>query len=126
MASKVTSRDTVNLVLAGVMAIGLVVAMVGGLVAIIRFGQPDGATATWVAETSAWICAAAFLITFFLALRDLVQASPQRGVRGYSPSSCPALCRASTSSVKTREQDVDGRDKPGHAGAGCATYLNSP
>jgi hypothetical protein len=31
-----------------------------------------------------------------------------------SSSSCPALCRASTSSSLT--QDVDGRDKPGHDG----------
>lgn len=74
MASKVTSRDTVNLALAGVMAISLVVALVGGLVAIVRFGQPDGAVATDVAEASAWIFAAAFLASFFLALRDLVQA----------------------------------------------------
>ena len=75
MAARIASRDKVNLVLAGVMAIGLVVALVGGTVAIVRFGQPTGTTATWVAETAAWICAAAFLITFFMALRDLVQAS---------------------------------------------------
>jgi hypothetical protein len=32
-------------------------------------------------------------------------------------SSCPALCRASTSFVsKGRKEDVDGRDKPGHDG----------
>jgi len=30
----------------------------------------------------------------------------------YAPS-CPALCRASTSS-RPRSEDVDGRDKPGH------------
>ena len=30
-------------------------------------------------------------------------------------TSCPALCRASTSSLENvSEQDVDGRDKPGH------------
>ena len=29
-------------------------------------------------------------------------------------SSCPALCRASTSFFILRKQDVDGRDKPGH------------
>ena len=79
MASKVTSRDTVNVILASVMAIGLAVALVGGLVAIVRFGQPDGAAATWVAETSAWIFAAAFLASFFLALRDLVQAGHRAG-----------------------------------------------
>ena len=75
MASKVTSRDTVNLALAGVMAIGLVVAIVGGIVGVVQFGQPTGTAATWVAETAAWICAAAFLVTFFMALRDLVHAS---------------------------------------------------
>ncbi len=32
-------------------------------------------------------------------------------------SSCPALCRASTSSITT-SKDVDGRDKPGHDGRG--------
>ena len=39
-----------------------------------RFGQPDGTLATLVAETGAWIFAAAFLVSFFLALRDLVLA----------------------------------------------------
>jgi hypothetical protein len=29
-------------------------------------------------------------------------------------SSCPALCRASTSSDRAARKDVDGRDKPGH------------
>jgi hypothetical protein len=28
--------------------------------------------------------------------------------------SCPALCRASTSSRSATLKDVDGRDKPGH------------
>jgi hypothetical protein len=32
-----------------------------------------------------------------------------------SDSSCPALCRASTSFLML-QQDVDGRDKPGHDG----------
>jgi protein ImuA len=35
---------------------------------------------------------------------------------GLSASSCPALCRASTSFGGTLKQDVDGRDKPGHDG----------
>src|SRR4051812_18985846 len=36
-------------------------------------------------------------------------------------SSCPALCRASTSYFLRRCKDVDGRDKPGHDGgeSGC-------
>jgi hypothetical protein len=29
-------------------------------------------------------------------------------------SSCPALCRASTSLLQTSKKDVDGRVKPGH------------
>jgi hypothetical protein len=31
-----------------------------------------------------------------------------------SDSSCPALCRASTSFFVGASKDVDGRDKPGH------------
>src|SRR5687768_9372355 len=39
---------------------------------------------------------------------------------GYVPStSCPAICRASTSSWAAK-QDVDGRDKPGHDGCEVA------
>ena len=74
MTEKFTSRDKINLVLAGIMAIGLVVAIVAGLVAIVRFGQPDGATATFIAESGAWIFAAAFVVSFLLALRDSVTA----------------------------------------------------
>jgi len=33
-------------------------------------------------------------------------------------SSCPALCRASTSHAQSEPKDVDGRDKPGHDGVG--------
>jgi len=29
-------------------------------------------------------------------------------------SSCPALCRASTTFIHAKRQEVDGRDKPGH------------
>jgi hypothetical protein len=32
----------------------------------------------------------------------------------WESSSCPALCRASTSSLQESKKDVDGRDKPGH------------
>ncbi len=38
-------------------------------------------------------------------------------------SSCPALCRASTSYGRHRIKDVDGRDKPGHDGADHATHF---
>src|SRR5262249_53180331 len=31
-----------------------------------------------------------------------------------APTSCPALCRASTSCFPMPRKDVDGRDKPGH------------
>jgi len=34
----------------------------------------------------------------------------------FSLSSCPALCRASTFFKSCVDQDVDGRDKPGHDG----------
>jgi hypothetical protein len=34
----------------------------------------------------------------------------------WQSSSCPALCRASTSSLHLSKKDVDGRDKPGHDG----------
>ena len=75
MTTRIASRDTINLVLAGIMAIGLAVAIACGIVAIVRFGQPDGATATLVAEGAAWVFAGAFFLSFFLALRDLVKAS---------------------------------------------------
>ena len=74
MAGKLAPRDTINLTLAGIMAIGLAVAIVAGLGAIVRCGQPDGVTATRVAETGAWIFAGAFLVSFFLALLDSVKA----------------------------------------------------
>jgi len=74
MAEKLTQRDTINLALASIMTVGFVVAIVAGLVAIVRFGQPDGATATLVAETGAWAFAAAFLVSFVLALRDSITA----------------------------------------------------
>jgi hypothetical protein len=74
MASTISSRDRLNLALAAIMALGLAVAIVGGIVAIVRFGQPDGAAATYVAEASAWVFAAAFFVSFFLALRDIVKA----------------------------------------------------
>jgi len=70
MAEKRTPRDRIYLAMAGIMAIGFAVAVVGGLVAIIRFGQPESASATLVAETGAWVFAAAFLVSFFLALQD--------------------------------------------------------
>jgi protein ImuA len=43
-------------------------------------------------------------------------ASAAGFVLGLSSLSCPALCRASTSSRNLSKQDVDSRDKPGHDG----------
>jgi len=40
-------------------------------------------------------------------------------------SSCPALCRASTSSVLSFKKDVDGRDKPGHDESGNSSAYDS-
>ena len=74
MAGSIDARGVTQLVLAALMAVGLGVAMIAGLVAIVRFGQPDGATATIVAEAFAWLFALAFLATFGLALRDLMNA----------------------------------------------------
>ncbi|MGN6571734.1 MAG: hypothetical protein ACTHLO_09990 [Pseudolabrys sp.] len=70
MAEKLDQRDRINLGLAGIMAIGLLVAIVAGLYAIFRYGQPDGTTATVLATTGAWVFVAAFLVSFVLALRD--------------------------------------------------------
>jgi len=75
LAETFTSREKTNLALAGIMAIGFAVAIVGGLVAIVRYGRPDGDAATYVAEAGAWIFAGAFLVSFFFALRDLVRSS---------------------------------------------------
>jgi CubicO group peptidase (beta-lactamase class C family) len=46
----------------------------------------------------------------FELVRDVVAATGSIG------SSCPALCRASTSLLHRGKKDVDGRDKPGHDG----------
>jgi hypothetical protein len=70
----IVSRHTVYLALAGIMVIGLAAALIGGSVAIIRFGEPDGASASLVAEVFAWIFAAAFLASFFMAVRDELNA----------------------------------------------------
>lgn len=70
MAGTIVSRDTSYLVLAGIMAVALAVAIVGGLVAIVRFGQTDGNAATTVAEAGAWIFAGALLISFVMAASD--------------------------------------------------------
>src|SRR6185437_8263335 len=52
-----------------------------------------------------------------------LQTSPRKELLN-PPSSCPALCRASTPFF-FRRQDVDGRDKPGHddEGESSAAHL---
>jgi len=58
------------------MAISLPAAMIGGAVAIIRFGEPDGATATYVADGFAWAFTAAFLGSFALAMVEWLSGPP--------------------------------------------------
>jgi len=52
LAETFTSREKINLALAGIMAIGFAVAIVGGLVAIVRYGQPDGGAAGFPARAA--------------------------------------------------------------------------
>src|SRR5258708_14238896 len=44
----------------------------------------------------------------------------------HSHSSCPALCRASTSYLCAPKEGVDGRDEPGHDGDGKEKLFPSP
>jgi hypothetical protein len=67
-------RQKSELALGGLMAISLPAAMIGGTVAIIRFAEPDGATAIFVADVFAWIFTASFLATFALAMGDWLRA----------------------------------------------------
>src|SRR5580704_4008503 len=71
------------------------------------FPAPGGATRT------------AALLPASVRARSSSTASIGRGVsklrgKDFHHSSCPASCRASTSFLASRKQDVDGRDKPGH------------
>lgn len=70
MAGRIVLRDTAIVVLSGIMAISLVGALIGVIVAIVRYGQPDADSATLVADTFAWIFAAAFFATFGLTLTE--------------------------------------------------------
>ena len=66
-------RQTAELALAGVMAISLPAAIIGGAVAIM---QPDGAIAAYLAELFAWLFTAAFLGTFALAMAEWLRGPP--------------------------------------------------
>jgi hypothetical protein len=61
-------RQNAELVLGGLMALSLPAAIIAGTVAIIRFSEPDGATAMLVADLFAWVFTASFLATFGLAM----------------------------------------------------------
>jgi hypothetical protein len=74
--ARTSTRQTAELALAGLMAISLPAAIVGGTLAIIRFGEPDGATAAYLAEMAAWAFAAAFLGSFALAIAELLSRRP--------------------------------------------------
>jgi len=74
MAGRIIARDTACLVLGGIMAVGLVVALAAGTLAIVRSGKPDAEVATLVAEIFAWIFAVAFLASFGLVLKDSLNA----------------------------------------------------
>jgi len=74
MAGRIGIHGKAHLVLAGLMALGLGVALIGGIVAIVRFGKPDGASATMVAEAFAWLFALAFLASFGLVLKETLNA----------------------------------------------------
>src|SRR5437763_13917105 len=68
---------------------------------------------------AATICIA--LVIFCVALVEAMRTrmSLSEAIR-FPFSSCPALCRASTSSFSVfHVQDVDGRDEPGHDGVLC-------
>ena len=69
-------RQTAELALAGLMAISLPVTVIGGTFAIIRFGEPDGTTAAYVAEVFAWAFTAAFLGSFALAMAEWLSGPP--------------------------------------------------
>jgi len=72
MAGHYSSRQKAYFGLAAVMAVTLAVALIGGLLGIVRIGQPDGARATIVAMSAAWIFGAAMLISFVMSLMDSI------------------------------------------------------
>lgn len=68
--------EKAELALAGLMAVSLPVAMIGGAVAIFQFNEPAGATATYVAQLFAWAFTASFLATFALAMAEWLSGHP--------------------------------------------------
>jgi hypothetical protein len=75
MTGSIVSRQTAQSVLAGAMVVGFAVALIGGAVAIIRFGHAEAEAATLIAESFAWIFAAAFLASFGMAISESIAAS---------------------------------------------------
>src|SRR5262245_28470842 len=57
-------------------------------------------------------------MTLYGVLRTPIPTIPLRRARYCLSTSCPALCRASTSSGRCSTKDVDGRDEPCHDGGG--------
>lgn len=64
------SYKTINLILVAMMALCLIAALIAGTLAIAWIGRPQGDTATTIAETFAWLLAAAFFTTFAIALSE--------------------------------------------------------
>lgn len=76
--ARTSLRQTAELALAAVMAFSLPAAMIGGAVSIVRFGEPDGAIAIFVADLFAWAFTAAFLATFALAMAEWLRGHGAR------------------------------------------------
>jgi ABC-type transport system involved in multi-copper enzyme maturation permease subunit len=73
MAGKVFSRETVKLILAAVMALGLFSALVFGTAAIILYAEPYGGSVMLVADAAAWLFAAAFLMSSGLVISEEIK-----------------------------------------------------
>jgi hypothetical protein len=70
MAGKTHARDVLELVLATVMAVCLSVALVAEAGALVWNGQPLAGSFAYVAGIFAWAFAAAFFISFGIAIAD--------------------------------------------------------
>jgi hypothetical protein len=70
MAGNAFSRDTIRLILMGIMGICLAVALTVGTAALMWSGQPYGDTLRMTAGIFAWIFTAAFSISFIIAVID--------------------------------------------------------
>jgi hypothetical protein len=70
MTGKLLSRDTINVVLVYAMGVFLALAVLGQIVSMIWSKQALGTDVGTAADISGWLCAAAFLSMFGLALSD--------------------------------------------------------